>query len=650
MRLHIRALHRDSAEPPINFAARQHSTTLHAGVLIAILAAAAPAQEFIASQSVPNYTASYPQPAPQSNFPPAAAGPSLEDLYARLNALQANMDAMQSRTNWQQGLATGLRGNEAELAGRLEAAETEIRALRQQLEVNATFQNPSQPAEQNPNRSTTPFEEQGISGRGIADILNRLGVLESAAAKSAQPTFPSFRVTGFSQLDTVGFAQSANSRATVGDIENGTGFRRTRIAAAGNLTEQTKYWLEMDFAAAGRPSFMDVWGEQSDLPFIGNLRIGQFRQPITLDGAVNVRHLEFMEYSSAFFAFDPFRRVGIGVWTLSDDERTFVNYSVYGTGSTFYNGTNPSNGATVYNTMGGDNRFGTIIGDNGVSGAIRATHLLLWDEMSGGRYFLHLGGGYNYSETGGNRGTIGAFAHAYQARSGPEIFVGDPAAGGTNFGGTPNVVDTGRFLADNFSIYHAELCGNYGSAHFQTEYIATVVSQTNGPQVFLDGAYFQCGYYLTGESCGYNKNMGAIDYNVTPISNFFALGRHDNFCGWGAWEVAGRVSYLDLSGNGQILARNQTTLPPGGPAPNPNPFLVTPAGGGINQGQLFQYTLALNWWWNPLTRLQLNYIYSMAQNSNNGGDNLVEPAGAAPHIVYGFNSLSAIGGRFQFEF
>jgi phosphate-selective porin OprO/OprP len=299
--------------------------------------------------------------------------------------------------------------------------------------------------------------------------------------------------------------------------------------------------------------------------------------------------------------------------------------------------------------MGGDNRFGAIIGDNGVSAAIRATHLLYWDEMSGGRYFFHVGGGYNYSETGGNKGTLGAFAHAYQARSIPGIFGGDAASGGTNFGGTTNVIDTGRFLANDFSIYHAEMCGNYGPAHFQTEYIATVVGQTNGPQVFLDGAYFQCGYYLTGESCGYNKNMGAIDYNVTPFSNFFALGRDKGFCGWGAWEVAGRVSYLDLSGNGNILASNQTTLPPGGPAPNPNPFLVKPSGGGINQGQLLDFTLALNWWWNPLTRLQLNYIYSMA-NTNNGGNNLVEPAGLATRHVYGFNSLSAIGGRFQFEF
>jgi phosphate-selective porin OprO/OprP len=564
---------------------------------------------------------------------------------------------MQSNSTSQQQVAAAPDATTADLARRLQAAESQIRTLKQQLEVNTSYDyytnqptNPpgttqsgaSPPSTRGP---TSPFAEQGIP-----EILGRLGVLELAAAKTQ---FPLIRITGFSQLDHVEFAQSANSRNTVGDIQNGTGFRRTRLAAAGNLTEQTKYWLEMDFAGVGRPSFMDVWGEQSDLPFIGNLRIGQFRQPITLDGAVNVRHLEFMEYSSAFFAFDPFRRVGIGAWFLSDDERTFVNYSVYGTGSTFYNGTNPSNGVTIYNTLGGDNRFGTIVSDNGaVSGAIRATHLLYWDEMSGGRYFWHVGGGYNFSETGGNNGTLGGFAKAYQARSGPEIFVGDPLSGGTNLGGVANVLDTGRFLASGFSIYHAEMCGNYGSAHFQTEYIATVVNQTGGPQVLLDGAYFQCGFYLTGESCGYNKNMGAIDYNVTPISNFFGLGRHDNFCGWGAWEVASRVSWLDLSGGGNIRASSQTTLPPGLPTPpnfGSNPFLNKPSVGGINQGQLVNLTLALNWWWNPFTRLQLNYIYSMA-DTNNGGNNTVTPAGAAPHVVYGFNSLSAIGGRFQFEF
>jgi len=183
--------------------------------------------------------------------------------------------------------------------------------------------------------------------------------------------------------------------------------------------------------------------------------------------------------------------------------------------------------------------------------------------------------------------------------------------------------------------------------------VATVVSQMNGPLVFLDGAYLQLGYFLTGENVGYNKYMGAIDYNVKPFTNFFGLGRDKGRVGWGAWELATRLSYLDL--NGDILASNQVALPPTtagvGPnqAGNPNPFLVIPGGGGINQGQMVNYTIGINWWWNPYTRVQLNYIYSMVHSSN-GGSGGTTVAGPDPAVDYGFNATSYVGGRFQIEF
>ena len=235
-------------------------------------------------------------------------------------------------------------------------------------------------------------QEQGLGmdQGSFAGVLRRLGSVEDSLTKNTRQEFPLFRISGFADLDTGMFSQSTNSRAEYGNIQNGTDFRRARLNANGNLTEQTRYWLEVDFAAAGRPSFMDVWGEQGDIPFFGSIRLGQYRQPVTLDGAVNVRHLEFMEYSSSFSAFDPFRRVGVASWFLSENERTFINHSVYGTGATFYNGTNPNNGATVYNSLGVDNRYATTLGNHGVSFAARGTHLLYWDEASNGRYFWAL--------------------------------------------------------------------------------------------------------------------------------------------------------------------------------------------------------------------------------------------------------------------
>ena len=41
----------------------------------------------------------------------------------------------------------------------------------------------------------------------------------------------------------------------------------------------------------------------------------------------------------------------------------------------------------------------------------------------------------------------------------------------------------------------------------------------------VESYYVQAGYFLTGESCGYNKQMGALDYNVKPFKEFFGLGR-----------------------------------------------------------------------------------------------------------------------------
>src|SRR5262249_51180109 len=151
--------------------------------------------------------------------------------------------------------------------------------------------------------------------------------------------------------------------------------------ALGNLTEFTRFSVEFDFAIVGRPSFLDVWGEQTEIPFFGTVRIGHFRQPTTMDGLTSIRHLDFLERNAAFQGLDPFRRTGIMAYRVSEDEMSTVAYSVYATGFTFWNGA-----STTYQTIG-DSRFATEIGDSGgVSTAIRATHLLYYDEPSEGRY------------------------------------------------------------------------------------------------------------------------------------------------------------------------------------------------------------------------------------------------------------------------
>ncbi|MBS0208575.1 MAG: hypothetical protein JSS27_06430 [Planctomycetes bacterium] len=488
-----------------------------------------------------------------------------------------------------------------ELMRRIAQNEAEIAALRGKRTTPAAYVN--QPSTANNQLQDEP---------SFPAIYERLRNLENLLQAPIPGQSLLFSLTGFFQLDDGLFDQSAVNTATLGPVQNGIGFRRARLQSFGKLSEFTSYTMEFDFATVGRPSFMDLWVQQSNLPFFGNVRVGQFRMPVTMDSWTSVRHLEFLERSTPFQALDPFRRVGAMAWCNSEDERSLLAYSVYGTGLTFWNGS-----GTSYSTFG-DNRSGTQLGNNGVSTSIRGTHLLYYDEPANGRYLLHVGGGYNYSQIGGF-GQSGSEAQTYESRTIPEFFVGDPAAGGATAGGTPFVLDTGRILASNYHLWHTELAGNYGPAHFQTEVLLTQLNQLHGPPVYYGGTYLQGGYFLTGENAGYNKQVGVLDYNVKPFTEFFGLGRRKRMCGWGAWELTARWSYLDLSAT-NILAANQLGGTPGIPV-SPNP------------GSLNESTVGLNWWWNQYTRVQFNWIRAMLDSN-----------------VTGSSTMDIYATRFQIEF
>jgi phosphate-selective porin OprO/OprP len=422
----------------------------------------------------------------------------------------------------------------------------------------------------------------------IPSAEQRLATIEkSLSGVKDHATYPSVRLSGFFHADAGFFDQDANNRATLGDIQDGVGFRRARLQAVGSVAEFTNYSIEMDFATAGRPSFMDVWGEQTNLPFFGNVRIGHFRQPVSMDSLTPIRQLEFLERSLPFQAFDPFRRVGVMAYDKSESQLTSWAYCVYRTGG-------------FNNAPLGDSRFATDIGDyGGFSFASRMTHLLYYDEPAEGRYLLHVGGSYNYSRITSETPNGGI----YRARAIPEFFVGDPAGGGVTSAGTPFFVDTGNISANGYNLYGAQIAGQYGPAHFQAEYLATVVDQTTGSNVNYDGAYVQAGYFLTGEHRTYNRTVGVFD-RVVPFSDFFALGRGSHVCGWGAWEATARWSYVNLNSPNAIVA-----TPPGPPTTAPVPG---------NPGRMNDITLGVNWIWNAYTKVQFNYIHCFLDNEIRG--------------------------------
>ncbi|WP_437230692.1 OprO/OprP family phosphate-selective porin [Planctomicrobium sp. SH661] len=429
----------------------------------------------------------------------------------------------------------------------------------------------------------------------LEELKARLDALEkghkkATAASSDKKEFPTFRFTGFTQLDTAIYDQDPLNKATVGNAQNGTGFRRARLAILGKVAEFTSYQLEMDFATAGRPSFFDTYVEQSNMRFLGTMRVGQYCQPFSIDALTGFRHLTFLERSLPFLAFVPFRRIGAQSSYLSEDEMSSWAVSVFRTGG-------------FQNAPLGDNRFGTDFGDlGGFSVSTRATHLVRYDHHADDRYLWAIGGSYNYSVLGANTadGSTNKVPF-YQTRVLPEFGPLGNSELSQPFGfannGTPAFIDSGRYPANYFNLAGLETVYQNGPWGFQSEYMVTVVESDVGP-IFYNGAYAQLAYRLTGEHRAYNKKNGTLE-RLVPFADFIPL-KKDGVRGWGAWEIAGRWSFVDI--------RNPEAL---------NGHYLNGTSNAGN-GTLHDTTLGFTWFLNTHTKLQGNWIHCMLNNEVTG--------------------------------
>ena len=446
-------------------------------------------------------------------------------------------------------------------------------------------------------------------GNVMSDIVKRLTDVEKNLKKrddadqKKADTFPTHKLTGFLQLDTGYYVQTPRNIATVGDAQNGTGFRRARFAVNGKVAEFTLYQLEVDFATAGRPSFFDNYVEQGNIPFFGDVRIGQYLQPFSVDAMSGFRNLPFLERSLPFLAFVPFRRVGIMASNGTEDDMTHWAYSLFRTGG--YN-----------NAPLGDSRFGTDFGDiGGYSFSTRVTHLLYYDEYAEDRYLWHVGAAYDFSQLGANDatgsgtpGNAGSPQPFYQARTTPEFGpLGYPELSspfGSAVNGTPSFVDTGRYQANYFQLFGLETVYQSGPFSAQAEYMGTSVDSVAGT-VFYQGAYGEVMYRLTGEHRAYDKKLAALK-NPVPFTDFIPL-KSDGIRGWGAWEVAARWSFVDLRNPSKLDGHYYNSVT--------NKFDTTSNAGN---GTLNDLTIGTTWFLNAHTKVQFNYIHAMLDNTAKG--------------------------------
>ncbi len=299
------------------------------------------------------------------------------------------------------------------------------------------------------------------------------------------------------------------------DRARGTGeVRRSRLDLRGRAAGLLDWRASADFRQDSGAELRDLYLEVETGP-LGELRLGHFRQPYGLENRGSSSGFTFFERSVAN-ALSPARDAGLmlhdrwsdGTWAVGAFRETHSD---------------------AFGVDSGD------AADRSLSG--RVTWLPL-DEEDGAR-LVHFGGSFRHLDP-----DPGGFAVDER----PEAHL------------APKMISA-AFAADRVEQLGLEAAAVLGATSVQAEWQRAWVSAPGGGGPELDGAYVQLAHTLSGEVRGYERGGGVFG-RVEPAA---PLGE-----GGGAWELAARVSRLDL-----------------GPA-----------------GSLEVLSLALNWYWAENLKLQ----------------------------------------------
>jgi phosphate-selective porin OprO/OprP len=384
----------------------------------------------------------------------------------------------------------------------------------------------------------------------------------------------------------------------IGDLSDGTFFRRVRLMTDGTFWENYEYTLILalendQFSTIGLDEF---WIGAKNIPGLGTVRIGHVKNCIGLEADMtgSSRTMTFLERSAYSEAIELNQNFVTGLWIGNNylDQRTTWS------GVAFRADNGQSSGAFF-----GDGQWG-------MQG--RLTALPLYE--NDGRCLMHVG------LSGGWRNGVNNLAtsplRTFQLRARPELRDDDPSGGGP--GVLPNansnrLIDTGVAVANNEWLCGLEYLAVLGPFSLQAEYGWNWLEDVTGfapsgltlnPKItpsqnyLFSGGYVQLAYTLTGEHRSYDKRLGRLDTyyfgRQGPYTNAWFVKDENGGLNWGlgAWEIAARYGYVNLN-DGTGLNRIQ---------------------GGIMQA----WTVGLNWYLNNNLKFQFDYIHDQRDDLVNG--------------------------------
>jgi len=282
------------------------------------------------------------------------------------------------------------------------------------------------------------------------------------------------------------------------------------------------------------------------LPYVGDLQVGQLDPPMSMDALASSFAAPFMEKSLPVDALVPNSKFGLLLANRTASQDVTWALGWFGDGASREEGENNSSPTRV-------------------SGRVT------WLASAGGEDrgpLLHLGA-YGYYMYSANKQI--QYDTRAESNWAPKLFA------------TGTIDGSGSIVLGN------EMAVAYGRWSIQGELLVTRVQGATAGDANFAGAYVLGTWSLTGEPRPYDRTKGCFA-TITP-QRPVAFGAHNV----GAWEVALRLSYLDL------------------------------VDGAVRGGRGVELMPGLNWSPTRYLRLQLNYGYTHVQDGpQNGNLHLVQ--------------------------
>ncbi|TAJ70946.1 MAG: porin [Phenylobacterium sp.] len=387
------------------------------------------------------------------------------------------------------------------------------------------------------------------------DINKKLAA--TATLSNARPTITSadganrFAIRAVAQFDAAAYDRR-NDVPNGADFNSGSNFRRARLGIEGTVAKDWNYNLTGEFGGSGseaaqlNAAYVEYAGWKPAEGVAARLRIGAWATPTGLEDATSNTEGLFLERAAVAEMVRNLAggdgRSGVGV--LANGQR--------------WTATAVFTGALVGGTGEFDEQTGYLA-------------RLAFAPVHGEDYAIHVGGNIQVVLSVADTGAGAAKVTQVRLRERPELRVD-----GTR------LVDTNALNADGVTAYGLELGANYRNFQISAEAFQVDVDRTTGFNPRFGGWYVQGAWTITGEQHAWSSATGGFK-GIKPANNFSPADGT-----WGAWEIAGRYSVLDLDDHAG------------------NAGVATPAG-GVRGGEQTIATVGLNWYPNAVYRFQAQY-------------------------------------------